>query len=125
MAATSSPSGIIESVAAATLPASSCKPEAAEASTVTARVSTPMMTVAVVSAAKRPKRTCKRGCGVESTSSSRPSSSSADQRLAWVTAKAINSSGRKTKSALRMVALVATSLPPTFVITFFKTGELW
>ncbi len=48
-----------------------------------------MMTVAVVSAAKRPNSTCKRGCGVDSTNSSRPSSSSADQRLAWVTAKAI------------------------------------
>ena len=107
------------------MPPSSCKPVAAEATAVAARVSTPMMIVAVVSAAKRPNSTRKRGCGVDSTSSSRPSSSSADQRLAWVTAKAINSSGRKTKSALRMVALVATSLPPTFVITFFKTGELW
>ncbi len=88
-----------------------------------ARVSAPMMTVAVVSAAKRPRSTCKRGCGVDSTNSSRPSSSSAAHRLACVTAKAINSSGRKTKRKLKMVALVAWSLPPTLVITSFRSGE--
>ena len=83
-----------------------------------------MRTVAVVSAAKRPNSTRKRGCGVDSTNSSRPSSSSADQRLAWVAAKAINSSGKKTKRKLRRVALVEISPPPTLVITSFRSGEL-
>ncbi len=104
------------------MPASSLTPVAAEAPRVTARVINEMNTVAVASAAKRPSSTERRGCGVDSTSSRRPSSSSADHRLACVTANAIKSTGKKMNRALRMAALVAVSLPPS-LSTFSSSAE--
>src|SRR6202022_1652807 len=87
------------------------------------RVMTAMATQAVPSAAKRPSSTTERDCGVASTSSRRPSCSSADQRLTWVTAHAIKKSGRKKNIALKKPALTVTSPPPRFLMRFVMVGE--
>src|SRR5438128_2484014 len=114
MAAISSPRGIMPRVASARLVGSSFTPPSAEAPAVAARVATPTMTAAVARAANRPRSTLDRDWGVDRMISSRPSSASVFQRLTWVTAKAIKSTGSSSNMAPRKMELSAVPPPQMF-----------